>query len=159
MLIIWSIILPCIGGGGNRSCDLQNNRHSATTWATADIHKMLHLFHLLGVVATVQAKWMNVCLLLQSTLAEWVKWPQHASAPLLNGTLRQHGSVCHQDPRWLKLSLCDYSPAVLMKYSSIVKIIIQLRGTACWQSFQYFTDIIWRHMWTVSVTLIKRRIV
>uniref|UniRef100_A0A671VH36 Inactive rhomboid protein n=1 Tax=Sparus aurata TaxID=8175 RepID=A0A671VH36_SPAAU len=34
-----------------------------------------------------------------STLAVWVKWPQHHSAPHLNGTLRQYGSVCHQDPR------------------------------------------------------------
>ncbi|XP_039991578.1 inactive rhomboid protein 1 isoform X3 [Xiphias gladius] len=34
-----------------------------------------------------------------STLAVWVKWPQHPSAPQLNGELRQHGSVCHQDPR------------------------------------------------------------
>ncbi|XP_036073099.1 inactive rhomboid protein 1 isoform X5 [Oryzias melastigma] len=34
-----------------------------------------------------------------STLAEWVKWPQHPSAPYLKGKLRQHGSVCHQDPR------------------------------------------------------------
>ncbi|XP_065805810.1 inactive rhomboid protein 1 isoform X4 [Labrus bergylta] len=34
-----------------------------------------------------------------STLAVWVKWPQHPSAPSLNGTLRQHGAVCHQDPR------------------------------------------------------------
>ncbi|XP_071391801.1 inactive rhomboid protein 1 [Centroberyx affinis] len=34
-----------------------------------------------------------------STLAVWVKWPQHLSAPYLNGKLRQHGSVCHQDPR------------------------------------------------------------
>ncbi|XP_069547407.1 inactive rhomboid protein 1 isoform X2 [Brachyistius frenatus] len=34
-----------------------------------------------------------------STLAVWVKWPQHSSAPYLNGKLRQHGSVCHQDPR------------------------------------------------------------
>ncbi|XP_008300172.1 inactive rhomboid protein 1-like isoform X3 [Stegastes partitus] len=34
-----------------------------------------------------------------STLAVWVKWPQHPSAPHLNGKLRQHGSVCHQDPR------------------------------------------------------------
>ncbi|XP_076025750.1 inactive rhomboid protein 1 isoform X2 [Genypterus blacodes] len=34
-----------------------------------------------------------------STLAAWVKWPQHPSAPPLNGKLRQHGSVCHQDPR------------------------------------------------------------
>ncbi|XP_045925541.1 inactive rhomboid protein 1 isoform X4 [Micropterus dolomieu] len=34
-----------------------------------------------------------------STLAVWVKWPQHPSAPDLNGKLRQHGSVCHQDPR------------------------------------------------------------
>ncbi|KAM4524814.1 inactive rhomboid protein 1 isoform 2-T2 [Odontesthes bonariensis] len=34
-----------------------------------------------------------------STLAVWVKWPQHPSAPYLNGKLRQHGSVCHQDPR------------------------------------------------------------
>ncbi|XP_074475630.1 inactive rhomboid protein 1 isoform X4 [Sebastes fasciatus] len=34
-----------------------------------------------------------------STLAVWVKWPQHPSAPYLNGTLRQHGAVCHQDPR------------------------------------------------------------
>lgn len=34
-----------------------------------------------------------------STLAVWVKWPQHPSAPYLNGTVRQHGSVCHQDPR------------------------------------------------------------
>ncbi|XP_023805276.1 inactive rhomboid protein 1 isoform X3 [Oryzias latipes] len=35
-----------------------------------------------------------------STLAEWIKWPQHPSAPYLNGKLRQHGSVCHQDPRF-----------------------------------------------------------
>ncbi|KAF3704634.1 Inactive rhomboid protein 1 [Channa argus] len=34
-----------------------------------------------------------------STLAVWVKWPQHPSAPHLKGELRQHGSVCHQDPR------------------------------------------------------------
>ncbi|KAM9716968.1 inactive rhomboid protein 1 isoform 2-T5 [Menidia menidia] len=34
-----------------------------------------------------------------STLAVWVKWPHHPSAPYLNETLRQHGSVCHQDPR------------------------------------------------------------
>ncbi|XP_075884346.1 inactive rhomboid protein 1-like isoform X4 [Nelusetta ayraudi] len=34
-----------------------------------------------------------------STLAVWVKWPQHPSAPFLNGSLRQHGAVCHQDPR------------------------------------------------------------
>ncbi|XP_010780133.1 inactive rhomboid protein 1-like [Notothenia coriiceps] len=38
-------------------------------------------------------------LFLQSTLAVWVKWPQHPSAPYLNNTLRQHGAVCHQDPR------------------------------------------------------------
>lgn len=37
---------------------------------------------------------------LQSTLAVWVKWPQHPSAPFLNGLLRQHGAVCHQDPRY-----------------------------------------------------------
>uniref|UniRef100_A0A8C7Y0P5 Inactive rhomboid protein n=1 Tax=Oryzias sinensis TaxID=183150 RepID=A0A8C7Y0P5_9TELE len=35
-----------------------------------------------------------------STLAEWIKWPQHPSAPYLDGKLRQHGSVCHQDPRF-----------------------------------------------------------
>uniref|UniRef100_A0A7N8WLT1 Inactive rhomboid protein n=1 Tax=Mastacembelus armatus TaxID=205130 RepID=A0A7N8WLT1_9TELE len=34
-----------------------------------------------------------------STLAVWVKWPQHPSAPYLNGELRLHGAVCHQDPR------------------------------------------------------------
>ncbi|KAM6951321.1 inactive rhomboid protein 1 [Aplochiton taeniatus] len=34
-----------------------------------------------------------------STLAVWVKWPQHPSAPHLDGKLRQHGAVCHQDPR------------------------------------------------------------
>uniref|UniRef100_A0A6Q2Y2X0 Inactive rhomboid protein n=1 Tax=Esox lucius TaxID=8010 RepID=A0A6Q2Y2X0_ESOLU len=34
-----------------------------------------------------------------STLAVWVKWPHHPSAPLLEGMVRQHGSVCHQDPR------------------------------------------------------------
>lgn len=39
------------------------------------------------------------CLALQSTLAVWVKWPQHPSAPSLNSKLRQHGAVCHQDPR------------------------------------------------------------
>ncbi|XP_048349815.1 inactive rhomboid protein 1 isoform X2 [Sphaerodactylus townsendi] len=36
---------------------------------------------------------------LQSTLAVWVKWPQHPSTPLLAGEKRQFGSVCHQDPR------------------------------------------------------------
>uniref|UniRef100_A0A3Q4HZE6 Inactive rhomboid protein n=1 Tax=Neolamprologus brichardi TaxID=32507 RepID=A0A3Q4HZE6_NEOBR len=35
-----------------------------------------------------------------STLAVWVKWPQHPSAPSLNSELRQHGAVCHQDPRF-----------------------------------------------------------
>ncbi|XP_030630123.1 inactive rhomboid protein 1 [Chanos chanos] len=34
-----------------------------------------------------------------STLALWVKWPQHSSAPLVDGKVRQYGSVCHQDPR------------------------------------------------------------
>ncbi|XP_053709588.1 inactive rhomboid protein 1-like isoform X2 [Synchiropus splendidus] len=34
-----------------------------------------------------------------STLAVWVKWPQHPSASFLNGKLRQYGAVCHQDPR------------------------------------------------------------
>ncbi|XP_052467169.1 inactive rhomboid protein 1 [Carassius gibelio] len=34
-----------------------------------------------------------------STLALWVKWPQHPSAPYLEGKVRQYGSVCHQDPR------------------------------------------------------------
>ncbi|KAJ0015759.1 hypothetical protein NQD34_014049 [Periophthalmus magnuspinnatus] len=34
-----------------------------------------------------------------STLAVWVKWPQHPSAPYLNGKARRYGAVCHQDPR------------------------------------------------------------
>ncbi|XP_061081155.1 inactive rhomboid protein 1-like isoform X2 [Conger conger] len=34
-----------------------------------------------------------------TTLAVWVKWPGHPSAPPLGGKVRQHGSVCHQDPR------------------------------------------------------------
>ncbi|XP_034049995.1 inactive rhomboid protein 1 isoform X2 [Thalassophryne amazonica] len=34
-----------------------------------------------------------------STLAVWVKWPQHLSAAELNKKPRQYGSVCHQDPR------------------------------------------------------------
>ncbi|XP_016316859.1 inactive rhomboid protein 1-like isoform X2 [Sinocyclocheilus anshuiensis] len=38
-----------------------------------------------------------------STLALWVKWPQHPSAPYLRQygsvNVRQYGSVCHQDPR------------------------------------------------------------
>ncbi|XP_061764882.1 inactive rhomboid protein 1 isoform X4 [Nerophis ophidion] len=34
-----------------------------------------------------------------TTLALWVKWPQHPSAPYLNNKLRQNGAVCHQDPR------------------------------------------------------------
>uniref|UniRef100_A0A3Q2SRA0 Inactive rhomboid protein n=1 Tax=Fundulus heteroclitus TaxID=8078 RepID=A0A3Q2SRA0_FUNHE len=33
-----------------------------------------------------------------STLAVWVKWPTHSSAPQSNNKVRQHGSVCHQDP-------------------------------------------------------------
>ncbi|XP_066869273.1 inactive rhomboid protein 1 isoform X3 [Kogia breviceps] len=37
-----------------------------------------------------------------STLAVWVKWPFHPSAPDLAGQERQFGSVCHQDPR-----VCD----------------------------------------------------
>ncbi|XP_075420648.1 inactive rhomboid protein 1 isoform X2 [Tenrec ecaudatus] len=37
-----------------------------------------------------------------STLAVWVKWPVHPSAPDLDGHKRQFGSVCHQDPR-----VCD----------------------------------------------------
>uniref|UniRef100_A0ABI7WM16 Inactive rhomboid protein n=1 Tax=Felis catus TaxID=9685 RepID=A0ABI7WM16_FELCA len=37
-----------------------------------------------------------------STLAVWVKWPFHPSAPDLAGRKRQFGSVCHQDPR-----VCD----------------------------------------------------
>ncbi|MBN3283360.1 RHDF1 protein, partial [Polyodon spathula] len=36
-----------------------------------------------------------------STLAVWVKWPQHPSSPVLaNKSSRQFGSVCHQDPRF-----------------------------------------------------------
>ncbi|XP_072288464.1 inactive rhomboid protein 1-like isoform X2 [Eucyclogobius newberryi] len=34
-----------------------------------------------------------------STLAVWVKWPQHPSAANLSGKVRQFGAVCHQDPR------------------------------------------------------------
>ncbi|XP_062999442.1 inactive rhomboid protein 1 isoform X2 [Elgaria multicarinata webbii] len=34
-----------------------------------------------------------------TTLAVWVKWPGHPSAPLLAGGKRHFGSVCHQDPR------------------------------------------------------------
>ncbi|XP_077481211.1 inactive rhomboid protein 1 isoform X2 [Stigmatopora argus] len=34
-----------------------------------------------------------------TTLALWVKWPQHPSAPYLNGQPRRFGAVCHQDPR------------------------------------------------------------
>ncbi|XP_060795680.1 inactive rhomboid protein 1 isoform X1 [Neoarius graeffei] len=34
-----------------------------------------------------------------STLAVWVKWPQHSSTPYLDGKLQKYGSVCHQDPR------------------------------------------------------------
>lgn len=35
----------------------------------------------------------------QSTLAEWVKWPNPIfSTPQFNGKDRQYGSVCHQDP-------------------------------------------------------------
>ncbi|XP_069875833.1 inactive rhomboid protein 1 isoform X2 [Dipodomys merriami] len=37
-----------------------------------------------------------------STLAVWVKWPIHPSAPDLAGHKRLFGSVCHQDPR-----VCD----------------------------------------------------
>ncbi|XP_052514814.1 inactive rhomboid protein 1 isoform X1 [Budorcas taxicolor] len=37
-----------------------------------------------------------------STLAVWVKWPLHPSAPDLAGQKRRYGSVCHQDPR-----VCD----------------------------------------------------
>ncbi|XP_036771909.2 inactive rhomboid protein 1 isoform X4 [Manis pentadactyla] len=37
-----------------------------------------------------------------STLAVWVKWPFHPSAPDLAGHKRPFGSVCHQDPR-----VCD----------------------------------------------------
>uniref|UniRef100_A0A480SAP8 Inactive rhomboid protein n=1 Tax=Sus scrofa TaxID=9823 RepID=A0A480SAP8_PIG len=37
-----------------------------------------------------------------STLAVWVKWPLHPSAPDFAGHKRQFGSVCHQDPR-----VCD----------------------------------------------------
>lgn len=40
-------------------------------------------------------------LLLQSTLAVWVKWPHHSSTPMLAGSKRQFGSVCHQDPRYV----------------------------------------------------------
>ncbi|XP_062859880.1 inactive rhomboid protein 1 isoform X2 [Trichomycterus rosablanca] len=34
-----------------------------------------------------------------STLALWVKWPQHSSVLYVDGKLRTYGSVCHQDPR------------------------------------------------------------
>lgn len=40
----------------------------------------------------------------QSTLAVWVKWPFHPSAPDLAGHKRQFGSVCHQDPRSVLLA-------------------------------------------------------
>ncbi|XP_047233543.1 inactive rhomboid protein 1 isoform X2 [Girardinichthys multiradiatus] len=42
-----------------------------------------------------------------STLAVWVKWPQHPSAPYLNDKLWRYGSVCHQDPR-----ICQESASV-----------------------------------------------
>ncbi|PWA16151.1 hypothetical protein CCH79_00019449 [Gambusia affinis] len=45
-----------------------------------------------GCLQTLQEECSN-------TLAVWVKWPQHASTPYLEGKPRQHGSVCHQDPR------------------------------------------------------------
>ncbi|XP_058851865.1 inactive rhomboid protein 1 isoform X2 [Acipenser ruthenus] len=36
-----------------------------------------------------------------STLAVWVKWPQHSSSPMqANKSTRHFGSVCHQDPRF-----------------------------------------------------------
>ncbi|XP_041062121.1 inactive rhomboid protein 1-like isoform X6 [Carcharodon carcharias] len=36
-----------------------------------------------------------------STLAVWVKWPEHDSVPLLaDKSPRNYGSVCHQDPRF-----------------------------------------------------------
>lgn len=42
-----------------------------------------------------------LCLLFQSTLAVWVKWPYHSSTPLLaNKSERHYGSVCRQDPRY-----------------------------------------------------------
>ncbi|XP_008585516.1 PREDICTED: inactive rhomboid protein 1 isoform X3 [Galeopterus variegatus] len=39
-----------------------------------------------------------------STLAVWVKWPVHPSAPDLAGHKRKFGSVCHQDPRSVLLA-------------------------------------------------------
>ncbi|XP_032183488.1 inactive rhomboid protein 1 isoform X3 [Mustela erminea] len=44
-----------------------------------------------------------------STLAVWVKWPLHPSAPDLAGHKRQFGSVCHQDPRSVLMPLCPSS--------------------------------------------------
>nr|XP_033819476.1 inactive rhomboid protein 1 isoform X7 [Geotrypetes seraphini] len=35
-----------------------------------------------------------------STLAVWVKWPSHYHPLIGNKTVRQFGSVCHQDPRF-----------------------------------------------------------
>lgn len=52
------------------------------------------------------------CVFTQSTLAVWVKWPFHPSAPDLAGHKRQFGSVCHQDPRSVLLAppLCPCLP-------------------------------------------------
>lgn len=56
--------------------------------------------------AVLQDGWALTGLTLfpQSTLAVWVKWPSHPSAPDLAGHKRQFGSVCHQDPRSVLLA-------------------------------------------------------
>ncbi|KAK7918997.1 hypothetical protein WMY93_010281 [Mugilogobius chulae] len=40
-----------------------------------------------------------------STLAVWVKWPQHPSAPNLTSKAWRFGAVCHQDPSLVCLGL------------------------------------------------------
>lgn len=59
----------------------------------------------------------------QSTLAVWVKWPFHPSAPDLAGHKRPFGSVCHQDPR-------SVLPAPLLSSFVHVSLGIQGRGVA-----------------------------
>lgn len=64
------------------------------------ISLVLYRKHKNRMMSTMISLPPSTCLLLQSTLAVWVKWPGHPSVASLNGTVRQHGSVCHQDPRW-----------------------------------------------------------
>ncbi|XP_026993512.2 inactive rhomboid protein 1 isoform X5 [Tachysurus fulvidraco] len=77
--------------------DMNNHRPFFTYWITF-VHLLITILSvsIYGIAPIGFSQHETVD---SSTLAVWVKWPQHTSVPYLNGKLRKYGSVCHQDPR------------------------------------------------------------